>query len=218
MTAPIGDADLQAYLDDQLDTGGRIEVERWLQDHPEGRGRGDGRAGAAGRGAPVFGRGRLARCTGDGRNGARAATPAGSPLDRFAHPAWARGSGADWRRLVGARGAGPVRGPGRGSTSGAGVRGGGGRGLERDAAEARDRLSARGWHHVPAGAADRGAGAPADVGWRFGRARHRARALERRHRRAGSISRRRRPDGRACSPQRPAALPSRRPRSRARTG
>ena len=35
MTAPIGDADLQAYIDDQLDTGGRIEVERWLQDHPE---------------------------------------------------------------------------------------------------------------------------------------------------------------------------------------
>ncbi len=35
MTATIGDADLQAYLDDQLDTGGRIEVERWLQDHPE---------------------------------------------------------------------------------------------------------------------------------------------------------------------------------------
>lgn len=35
MTVPIGDADLQAYLDDQLDTGGRIEVERWLQDHPE---------------------------------------------------------------------------------------------------------------------------------------------------------------------------------------
>ena len=25
---------LQAYIDDQLDTAGRIEVERWLQDHP----------------------------------------------------------------------------------------------------------------------------------------------------------------------------------------
>ena len=35
MTAPIGDANLQAYLDGQLDTGGRIEVERWLQDDPE---------------------------------------------------------------------------------------------------------------------------------------------------------------------------------------
>ena len=35
MTFPIGDADLQAFIDGQLDTCGRIEVERWLQDHPE---------------------------------------------------------------------------------------------------------------------------------------------------------------------------------------
>ena len=34
MAEPVTDADLQAYIDDQLDTPGRIEVERWLQDHP----------------------------------------------------------------------------------------------------------------------------------------------------------------------------------------
>ena len=32
---PISDADLQAYVDGQLDMAGRIEVERWLHAHPE---------------------------------------------------------------------------------------------------------------------------------------------------------------------------------------
>lgn len=31
----LGEADLQAYIDGQLDVAGRIEVERWLQAHPE---------------------------------------------------------------------------------------------------------------------------------------------------------------------------------------
>lgn len=35
MTEPVRDADLQAYVDDQLDMAGRIEVERWLQHRPE---------------------------------------------------------------------------------------------------------------------------------------------------------------------------------------
>jgi anti-sigma factor RsiW len=35
MDGRLGEADLQAYIDGQLDTAGRIEVERWLHQHPE---------------------------------------------------------------------------------------------------------------------------------------------------------------------------------------
>ena len=35
MSGPMGEADLQSYIDGQLDMPGRIEVERWLQAHPE---------------------------------------------------------------------------------------------------------------------------------------------------------------------------------------
>ncbi len=35
MNAPLGDGELQAYVDGQLDMQGRIEVERWLQSHPQ---------------------------------------------------------------------------------------------------------------------------------------------------------------------------------------
>jgi anti-sigma factor RsiW len=35
MTEPVTDADLQAYIDGQLDTPSRIEVEAWLQHRPE---------------------------------------------------------------------------------------------------------------------------------------------------------------------------------------
>ncbi|MFZ1426166.1 MAG: hypothetical protein WAS21_05300, partial [Geminicoccaceae bacterium] len=35
MTEPVTDADLQAYIDGQLDTASRIEVEAWLQHRPE---------------------------------------------------------------------------------------------------------------------------------------------------------------------------------------
>ena len=35
MSEPMGEADLQAYIDSQLDMAGRIEVERWLHAHPE---------------------------------------------------------------------------------------------------------------------------------------------------------------------------------------
>ncbi len=35
MDEPLGEAHLQAYIDGQLDTAGRIEVEGWLQRHPE---------------------------------------------------------------------------------------------------------------------------------------------------------------------------------------
>ena len=35
MDQRLGDADLQAYIDGQLDTAGRIEVERWLHHHPD---------------------------------------------------------------------------------------------------------------------------------------------------------------------------------------
>jgi anti-sigma factor RsiW len=35
MGEPVTEADLQAFIDGQLDMPGRIEVERWLQSHPE---------------------------------------------------------------------------------------------------------------------------------------------------------------------------------------
>ncbi len=35
MTEPVTEADLQAYIDGQLDTASRIEVEAWLQHRPE---------------------------------------------------------------------------------------------------------------------------------------------------------------------------------------
>lgn len=35
MSGPMSEADLQAYVDGQLDMAGRIEVERWLHEHPD---------------------------------------------------------------------------------------------------------------------------------------------------------------------------------------
>ena len=92
MTAPIGDADLQAYLDDQLDTGGRIEVERWLQDHPEAAAEVMAALAAARRAAPVPGRGRLA-APHRRRSAWRASCSAGSARRRSG-----RASGAVSRR------------------------------------------------------------------------------------------------------------------------